>query len=242
MSVKLNTTIQEKIRADIEKNILSGRWPPGFKVPFEHELEKQYDCSRMTVSKALVELARAGLIQRRRRAGSFVEFPRVHFALIGIPDIEADIVARGAKYGLKLLMQRRRPVPSGKRGERVLAGVKNVLGVCCLHFADGRPFAYEDRLINLDAVPDAADADFNRTSPGTWLTSHIPWTEAEHRIVAVNPSQKCAALLGITRSTACLALERRTWRGNQGITFATQIYPGDRFDLFARFAPSDRTK
>ena len=55
--------------------ILSGEWPPGHRIPFEHELTARYRCSRMTVSKALGDLVAAGLIERRRRAGSFVRRP-----------------------------------------------------------------------------------------------------------------------------------------------------------------------
>jgi GntR family histidine utilization transcriptional repressor len=50
----------ERIRRDIEANILSGAWPPGYRIPFEHVLMQEYGCSRMTVSKAISALATAG--------------------------------------------------------------------------------------------------------------------------------------------------------------------------------------
>jgi GntR family histidine utilization transcriptional repressor len=65
-------TLYKQIRIDIERRILTGEWPPGHRIPFEHELMSHYGCSRMTVSKALSELAQADLIERRRKAGSFV--------------------------------------------------------------------------------------------------------------------------------------------------------------------------
>ncbi|MET3238677.1 DNA-binding FadR family transcriptional regulator [Bradyrhizobium japonicum] len=61
-------TLYKRIRADIENRILTGEWPPGHRIPFEHELVARYGCSRMTVNKALSELAQADLIERRRRA------------------------------------------------------------------------------------------------------------------------------------------------------------------------------
>ena len=63
-------TLYKQIRLDIERRILTGEWPPGHRIPFEHELMARYGCSRMTVSKALSELAQADLIERRRRAGT----------------------------------------------------------------------------------------------------------------------------------------------------------------------------
>ena len=62
-------TLYKRIRLDIETRILTGEWPPGHRIPFEHQLMPRYRCSRMTVNKALSELAQADLIERRRRAG-----------------------------------------------------------------------------------------------------------------------------------------------------------------------------
>src|SRR3546814_1431580 len=61
-------SLDARIRADIEARIRSGAWPPGHRIPFEHELTATYGCSRATVSKALGALARAGIIDRRKRA------------------------------------------------------------------------------------------------------------------------------------------------------------------------------
>ena len=59
-------TLYKQIRLDIERRILTGEWPPGHRIPFEHQLMTRYGCSRMTVSKALSELAQTDLIERRR--------------------------------------------------------------------------------------------------------------------------------------------------------------------------------
>jgi GntR family histidine utilization transcriptional repressor len=68
-------TLYKQIRLDIERRILTGEWPPGHRIPFEHELMTRYGCSRMTVSKALSELAQADLIGRRRRSGTWAPGP-----------------------------------------------------------------------------------------------------------------------------------------------------------------------
>jgi GntR family transcriptional regulator, histidine utilization repressor len=76
------TSLGARIRHDIEQHILTGNWPPGYRIPFEHELMAEYDCARMTVSKALVALAESGMIERRRRAGSFVRRPQNQSAVL----------------------------------------------------------------------------------------------------------------------------------------------------------------
>lgn len=230
-------TLHERIRANIEEQILAGVWLPGHRIPYEHELTAQFACARMTVNKAIASLVDAGLIVRRRRVGSFVAQPKIHSVVLDVPDIQADVTSRGAAYGLTLLSHRRRKPARGQPDEVLLAGKGDLLAVRCLHLADGRPFALEDRLISLAAVPDAVEADFSVTPPGTWLLEHVPWTEAEHRIAAVNADAETAKLLAVAEATACLSLERKTWRSDQHVTHVRQIFPGDSYDLIARFTP-----
>lgn len=65
-------SLHQRILDDIESNILSSRWPPGYKIPSEQVLAETYACSRMTVNKVLTQLARAGLVLRKRKTGSIV--------------------------------------------------------------------------------------------------------------------------------------------------------------------------
>ena len=229
--------LHKRIRADISGRILSGAWPPGHRVPAEHELMIAYGCSRMTVNKALGPLAESGLIVRRRKAGSFVSRPRIHSVVLDIPDIAAEVTARGEPYGYELLSGKARPASSRDRAELGLEQPVDVLALRCLHRASGRPFALEERLINLAAVPEARDVDFAAAAPGGWLLSHVPWTEAEHRISAANVTKATAALLGLEPTAACLVLERQTWRGDDRITHVRLVFPGEAYDLVARFSP-----
>ena len=96
---------------------------------------------------------------------------------------------------------------------------------------------HRDRLIGLKVVPEAANVDFATLAPGSWLLGHVPWTEAEHRISAINATARNAESLNISKGAACLCLERRTWRAGETITYVRQIFRGDLYDLVARFSP-----
>ena len=54
-------------------------------------------------------------------------------------------------------------------------------------------------------MPEAAEVDFAIEPPGSWLLSHVPWTEAEHRITAFNAGGKELVALGISAGAACMA-------------------------------------
>jgi len=231
-------TLHQRIRGQIEDLIRSGAWAPGRKVPSEAELMAQFDCSRMTVNKAMSALAEAGLIVRRRRAGSFVARPRVHSTVLDIPDIQAEVVARGETYRFELLERKRRKARAGDAEETALAAGGELLVLRGLHIAGDRPFALEDRLIGLAAVPQAAELDFVEESPGAWLLHHVPWTEAENRIAAVGAGTEEARLLALDAGAALLAVERRTWRAGEPVTWVRQLFPGEAYDLVARFGPA----
>jgi GntR family histidine utilization transcriptional repressor len=228
--------LHQRITADIEDKIRSGVWPPGFRIPFEHELTAQYGCARATVNKAVSVLASAGLIERRRRAGSFVARQHIQSAVLEIPDIEAEVTRRGQAYGYALLSRVLRGIDANEPDEARLGGGSG-LEVHCLHLADGQPLALEQRLINLDVAPAAAGVDFASLSPGGWLLRHVPWSEAEHRISAINPDRSDARLLKVRPAEACLCVRRWTWRVGEGVTFVRQLFPGDAYDLVARFTP-----
>ena len=236
----MGESLHQRIRSDIEARILSGAWGPGDRIPYEHELMEQYGCSRMTVSKALSGLAETGLIERRRRAGSFVARPLAQSAVLQIPDIPAEIAARGDVYGYELLSCTRRRSTKLDRDRLRMDGRRAipVLDLCCRHRARGEPFALEERLMNLAIVPEEAVKAFDTTPPGTWLLHHVPWTEAENRISAGPAGPAKAKLLGVSPESACLVVERRTWRGPDPVTFVRLTYPGHLYELVARFTPT----
>lgn len=227
--------LYQTIRNAIESRIMSGALRPGDRIPFEHELMAEYGCSRMTVNKALSALAGSGLISRQRRRGSFVTRPRIHMAALQIPDIREEIEQRGHAYALRLTGQA--TLDAGDAGGALLRlpSRGKLLSLQCVHLADGRPYAVEERLINLAAVPAARDADFSAIPPGSWLLAHVPWTEAEHRITAAAAGD-AAALLEVPADKPCLVLERWTWRESESITYVRTVFHGDNFDLTARFA------
>jgi GntR family histidine utilization transcriptional repressor len=228
-------TLYKQIRFDIERRILTGEWPPGHRIPFEHELMTHYACSRMTVSKALSEIAQGDLIERRRRAGTFVRRPKFLSAVLKISDIRAEITALGRSYSYELIRCARRTANADDRSRLGVGKTGKVIAIACRHSADAVPFAIEDRLIDLDAVPEAARADFAIEPPGSWLLDHVPWNEAEHAISAVVADDATAAALQIDAGMACLVIERRTWRGKKTLTAVRLLYPGESHKLVARF-------
>ena len=231
-------SLHQRILSDIREKILSGAWAPGHRIPFEHELTAQYNCSRMTVNKALSQLAKAGLIERRRRSGSFVRQPQSQAAVLELHDIRIEVEALGLPYRYERLARVKRRSGAEDRALLGLSAPGPVLALEGLHFAGERPFALEQRLINLSAVAEAGGEEFLAIAPGPWLIGRVPWSEAEHRIRAMAADETIADALDIDPGAPCLVVERRTWSAERPVTHVRFIYPAESHTLVARFTPS----
>jgi GntR family transcriptional regulator, histidine utilization repressor len=230
--------LHQRIRDDIEARIMSGDWPPGHRIPFEHELMAEYGCSRMTVNKVLSTLAANGLITRRRRAGSVVAEPSTQQAVLEIQDFALQAARAGIVYRFKILQRSVERIDAAAAQRTGLKAGTEMLGVATLHLMDEVPHAYEQRLINLATVPEAEEERFRTDPPGTWLLRRVPWTDAEHIVRATNADSALARWLHIQKGAACLVLERRTWQAGAFVTEARITYPGERHHLVGRFSPT----
>lgn len=234
---RTTATLHQKILSDIERKIVSGEWPAGYRLPFEVDLATSYKVSRMTVNKVMTQLANAGLIERRKKSGSFVAQPRGHSAILEIHDIETEVRALSLAYSFSVI---RKSVRKARDGDAALLEISPgaaLLDVQCLHCADDNPFCLEERLISLDTVPEARTASFDDMAPGAWLLMQVPWSAAEHKIFATSAGMEMSCLLSVPPETACLVVQRRTWSDAGPVTFVRITYPGDRHVVIANFRP-----
>ncbi len=220
-----------RIKESLLARIHAGEWRPGDTIPGEETLAVDYGCARATVHRALRELAEAGLLERRPRLGTRIAVPPARVLAFEVPRIDEEVRRAGADYGYRLLSRRLR-VPRVAVRERLQlgAGVR-AIEVRCLHFANRSPYQYEHRWINLAAVPGARDATFRDQAPGLWLLEHVPWTDVEHVLRAHNADEETAELLEIDAGAALFVVERRTWLGEQVVTWARFLYPGRHFRM-----------
>lgn len=227
-----------QIRRSMASAILTGRWPPGTRLPSEIALTSHYDTARMTVNKAIQSLASEGLVERQPKIGTIVTSRARERPVMEIWDA-ADAVRRlGGTYGYRLLECGMLPADHLLRDEHGLNPMTPAIRLLCLHLSDNMPFQLEERIVNVDAAPQITCQPLEIVSPGQWLLAHTPWTEARHVITARAAGPEIARHLGLQKGDACLVMERRTWNGDVPVTFGRFWYPGDDHRLEGRFRPS----
>ncbi|MDZ4137065.1 MAG: GntR family transcriptional regulator [Paracoccaceae bacterium] len=217
----------QSIQTEALRRIQSREWPPGAQIPHEADLAAELGCARATVNRALRELAKAGLLERRRKAGTRVPLNPVRKATFEIPIIRQDIEARGLPYAYTQLARETDNPPADIRQILHLPASARLTHVIALHSADGAPFCLEDRWINPATVPDLARADFTGISANEWLVQNAAFSGGDITFSATSADAVLAGRLGCPPGTALLTIKRTTWAGPAPITAVTLTYaPG----------------
>ena len=218
----------EEIRAEVLTRIRSRRWPPGEFIPSETALALEFDCARATVNRALRELAQAGVLERRRKAGTRVAALPVRKATLDIPVIRQEVEARGKVYAFRLLA-RSQGVPPMAIAARLAAGAEaRMIHLQTLHLADGRAHVLEDRWLNPDALP-LPLPDFAAISANEWLVAHVAFATGDIAFSAEPASKTEATALSVPEGTALFITERCTWGTEAPITWVRLAHaPGYR--------------
>lgn len=218
--------LYEEIRDELLRRINEQEWPVGTEMPDELQLAQEFGAARGTVRRALAALAEQGLIERRKRAGTRVIGRRGHASRLTIAIVREEIEARGCRYGYHLIESRRASAGSASfpQGTRLWQ-------VTSLHLADGQPFQLEDRLINLDALPEAASADFASRSPNEWLIERVPYTAVKTRLFAAAAGATAGAALKLEPTAPVFCIERRTFRDDVPLTRVLMTHPAELYEI-----------
>ena len=222
------------VKTEILRRITEGDWAPGALLPGEVELAETYGIARATVNRAMRELTEEGLLERRRKAGTRVRSSPLRSARFEIPIVRSEVEATGAAYSYALLEREVQIAPGWLRPTLDLKKGARVLHLACLHLADGAPFQFEDRWINLAALPKAETADFSEIGPNEWLVKTVPFSEVEISFLATAADERVAANLSMEPGEPVFTVERTTWWEGQSITYV-RLYFARGYRMTTRY-------
>jgi GntR family histidine utilization transcriptional repressor len=225
----------EQVKAWIRGHIASGEWRPGDPVPSEAALMQQFGVSRMTVNRALRELAGEGLVHRVQGSGTTVAQLHRISSRLTIRDIHEEVSERGHVHTARVLLAARERADAQVARALGLRAGATVFHTVLIHMENGVPIQYEDRYVNPAAAPQYLDTDFTQVSPTLHLLQHAPLTEASYSIQACLPTADEARQLDIKRGEPCLEMRRRTVSGANVASVARLLYPGSRYSFAGQF-------
>ena len=238
MTVNLENEVgpkYQRLKSHIIARIKAGDWPQAYRLPSENELVNSLQVSRMTVNRALRELASEGYLTRVPGVGTFVAeiHSRSHF--LEINNIADEVRERKHDYSARVIMNKRDRLNS-ENAERIqLPPGSKAFHSVIVHEENHLPIQVEDRYVNPQVVPGYGDVDFTRTTPTEYLLKVAPLQEVEHTVRARMPAPRTRKLLQLKENEPCLVLLRRTWSQGKIASVATLYHPGSRYELSDHF-------
>lgn len=226
----------EQIKSYIKNQISEGKWLPGDPVPSETALQKKFGLSRMTVNRAVKELAVEGVVTRVRGSGTVVAQLHQISSTLQVRDIREEVLERGHVPGARVLLMEK------VKADKTLAKVFDVRANSTLfhsvivHLENGIPIQLEDRYVNPKSAPEYMEQDFTVMTPTRYLIDHAPVTQASYTISAAPATLAQAQELAMGEGEACLLMTRTTTSGPYVASHARLLYPGTRYRFHGLFA------
>ncbi len=226
-----------QVKQFLRDALASGQYPPGALMPSEAELVQRFGVSRMTVGRALRELAAEGLVDRVQGVGTFAaQLGKVASQLM-IRDLHEEIGQRGHRHRAQVHLARQEAAGAGVAAQLGLGLGEPVFHTLIVHLENEVPLQCEDRYVNPAAAPGYLGVDFTQTTPTHYLLAVAPLWQASYSIEAALPTAREARLLGVAASEPCLVVVRRTTNAQHAITAARLVHPGSRYRVQGEFAP-----
>jgi GntR family transcriptional regulator len=197
-----------------------GVWRHGDQIPTERELAASFDCSLITIRRALDELAREGRLERTRGRGTFVTEPPIARNIIGPAGFADELRSLGYQPYSVVVTARSEDATPAVANALAIPPRSPVYYLERLRGADGLPLLLEQVRLPAALVPGLLEHDFNREA-SLWDVLRDAFGRPVERyrevLSAIVPSAREAELLGLRSRRPAVQFE--------GTAFTTDDVP-----------------
>lgn len=225
----------QQIKDYVLGEIHAGHWRAGDQVPSENELVRRFGVARMTVNRAIRELAAEGVLTRSQGAGTFVAATKYQSTLVDIKSIADEIRARGHEHEAAVLKLGAVKADAALAAEMEVAVGATLYHSLILHRENGLPIQLEERWVNPAQAPDYLKQDFVHSTPNEYLVRAAPLSRVEYRIEARRPERGTRTRLEMAKDEPCLVLHRRTFSRGVVASVANLYHPAGRYQFSGYF-------
>lgn len=221
----------------LREDIRTGTYTTGAVLPGEQELSRLFDVSRITVKRAMNELAAAGLVTRHRGRGTVVSYNAAVPVVQGNFDTLMDALARlGIETEVQLIELVNEPSDEESASALEISAGDMVQRSVRLRHLAGTPFSY-----HLSVVPEAFAEKFDASGLMTDSVmallerSGVSLAEADQFISAQAADAEFARLLDVSPGAPLLSVTRVLRDANRtAVQYMHAVYRPDRFSYHIR--------
>jgi len=236
-------TLHGQLYRTLARMIADGDVKVGDRMPTEAELSERYTVSRTTARRALDELRRASLVERRPGLGTFVVPPKLNAMIPHLHSITAEIEQLGYRAGSRLLSVEEGVVDENARAHLHLAEGDHVLRVLRLRTANERPFYVAESVLNLALFPELRTVDFAVPDLSMYAAFERVTGRRVERVTqwlsAASASAEIARHMEVRRGAPVLRLERVLFiEGDRPIESVNAFFHGETYKYYSESTAS----
>lgn len=226
------TPLYAQVKQRLLQQIDAGLLKPGERLPSEAELEKAFQVSRITIRRALGDLAAAGYLRRQAGSGTIVAQTRIRHDSGKVGGFHDDLLAQGFRVDSVLLGYEIGAIDDAAAERTGIVPASRVLQVRKLIRANDVPVVL---MHGLHVLPD-----------GVYLTADEVQSDsifsvlkrrfgrvaqrAERIIEAGLPDDEEAAVLAVPKRTPVLLIELHAFDGGGALmAHVRSVYRSDRY-------------
>ena len=221
------TPLYIQVANSIREIIRDGSLDVGGALPSERTLSELTGASRVTIRKAIDQLAEEGLLLRRHGSGTYVA-PRIEQHSGDLTSFSADAETRGEAPASIWIVKALSAPTAEEAAILAVSPTTRVARLGRVRLADGEPLAIEHAVVpagllpGLDQVRDSLYAALD-------LRGNRP-VRGEQRLRASTATSVEAGLLSIKEGSEILRIERRTFLADGApVELTRSAYRGDRY-------------
>jgi GntR family transcriptional regulator len=226
--------LYHQVELDMRRLVEAGQWRAGDRIPSESELCDHYGASRITIRRAISELAADGLLVRFPGRGTFVREPTFTARPRELTSFTQEMASLGLRAGAKIIDVRRQPVPSDVADRLGLSDSGHVVVLTRLRTGDGKPMGVQRAYLPAELVPGMERAELGDRSLYTFLAEAYGVHPAEaEEVFEVGPIRgPDAELLDVRVGTCGFHVKRLTVDANgHPIEYVRSVIRGDRYRI-----------
>jgi len=216
--------------------ITTGLVMPGEQMPTEDGLIARFGVSRITVRRAVANLAARGLVEVRRGKGTFVAHRKITQELTELSGFVEDMQALGRHPTARVMDKRVVPATEAAARQLGLMVGASVMRIQRVRLADGVGMSFDETYLPLEIGREIVTNDLEVEPIFALLEEKydIPLVEAEYRVAA---EAEVAAALQIEMGSPIFMIERTSYStGGRPVDYERLHYRGDLIRFVTRLA------
>ena len=228
----------EQVKHSISTMIATGLLKPGHRVPSTKDLCRRFGVSHITVTKALQDLAREGILSRVQGKGTFVSNRPIERRLTNLVSFTREMARQGLVVRSRVLSVRELTSTPGlnQRFGHPAEALAQYIEIRRLRFVAGKPACVSTSIFPEAIGQRLADLPLENASFYDLLerTFGLRLLREERWITPIVATAVLARLLEVPRGAPLFRLEGMTFlEGDVPVEATDSVFRGDRFRFVA---------